>query len=360
MYWSSNVFNISSAKGGSGTQRQIRIGNDLSPAFNIFNAGMTVNSLSFKAYIDAGGSATIGGSVFSHNSTGSSGVQYGVYIFENITQTSTAGYTAFTVNAKENTTGSGAKLLADLQVSGTSKFKIDNAGNTFPATDSASTLGTSALYWSNAYTDRMYLNSTAYIDGATAGVLTMTNKVNMGTVQMMYLPDQTNFAGTSYYGNGGGSLSHSSGSQGFDNTLVGIDAGLSMTTGSQNLAFGSGALRANTTGSNNFAFGFHALYSPSTASNNMAIGIYSLNGVSSGAFNLGIGYNALGSVTSTSASVGIGNEALQNTNSSVLTAATMSSSGRRLDETVTPRTESSLARKQATVSRPTPTQTMLQ
>lgn len=48
------------------------------------------------------------------------------------------------------------------------------AGNFTSATDSTYTLGTSSLYWSNTYTDRLYLNSTAYLDGATAGEVTTT------------------------------------------------------------------------------------------------------------------------------------------------------------------------------------------
>lgn len=41
--------------------------------------------------------------------------------------------------------------------------------NFSPTTDSTYTLGTSSLYWSNTYTDRLYLNSSAYLDGGTAG-----------------------------------------------------------------------------------------------------------------------------------------------------------------------------------------------
>ncbi len=36
-------------------------------------------------------------------------------------------------------------------------------------TDSTDNLGSSAKYWANAYIDRLYLNSTAYLDGTTAG-----------------------------------------------------------------------------------------------------------------------------------------------------------------------------------------------
>jgi hypothetical protein len=54
-------------------------------------------------------------------------------------------------------------------------------GNNSPQADSTYTLGTSSLYWSNTYTDRLYLNSTAYLDGATAGAVGITGNVGIGT-----------------------------------------------------------------------------------------------------------------------------------------------------------------------------------
>ena len=54
-------------------------------------------------------------------------------------------------------------------------------GHTSPQADSTYTLGTSSLYWSNTYTDRLYLNSTAYLDGGTAGAVGITGNVGIGT-----------------------------------------------------------------------------------------------------------------------------------------------------------------------------------
>ena len=48
-----------------------------------------------------------------------------------------------------------------------------NSRSIIPWTDSAYTLGTSSLYWSNTYTDRLYLNATAYLDGGTAGMIVL-------------------------------------------------------------------------------------------------------------------------------------------------------------------------------------------
>jgi len=56
-------------------------------------------------------------------------------------------------------------------------------GNTTPKADSSHTLGSSSLYWSNTYTDRLYLNSTAYLDGGTAGTVDVTGNIAVsGTV----------------------------------------------------------------------------------------------------------------------------------------------------------------------------------
>jgi hypothetical protein len=61
-----------------------------------------------------------------------------------VQQTGSAGYTAFLVNPTETTTGSGTRLLTDLQVGGSSKFKVDVAG-VVTATGPARTSGGTAL-----------------------------------------------------------------------------------------------------------------------------------------------------------------------------------------------------------------------
>ncbi len=50
-----------------------------------------------------------------------------------ILQTDTAGYTALDVNIVESSLGSGTNSLFNLQISSTSKFRIDNTGGIFPA-----------------------------------------------------------------------------------------------------------------------------------------------------------------------------------------------------------------------------------
>ena len=52
-------------------------------------------------------------------------------------------------------------------------------GNNSPQADSTYTLGTSSLYWSNTYTDRLYVNSTAYLDGGTAGQIQFVGNLQL-------------------------------------------------------------------------------------------------------------------------------------------------------------------------------------
>lgn len=67
--------------------------------------------------------------------------------------------------------------LTMLRMNGTvGSRSIQLTADTYPSADSTYTLGTSSLYWSNTYTDRLYLNSTAYIDGASAGRMAATGQ----------------------------------------------------------------------------------------------------------------------------------------------------------------------------------------
>lgn len=71
-----------------------------------------------------------------------------------------------------------------LNIDGSATFN----GNSAPITDSTYTLGTSALYWSNTYTDRLYLNSTAYLDSTGAGTVSATGAYTF--VSDVTVPDE--------------------------------------------------------------------------------------------------------------------------------------------------------------------------
>lgn len=88
----------------------------------------------------------------------------------------------------------------------------------------------------------------------------------------IYVPDQTNYTGTVYFGNGGGSLSHISGVDGFYNTAIGVNALYSNTTGNQNVAQGYGSLYSNLDGNRNIGQGFGSLYNNTSGYDNLAQG----------------------------------------------------------------------------------------
>lgn len=49
-------------------------------------------------------------------------------------------------------------------------------------TDSTDDLGTSSIYWANGYIDKIYLNATATLDGAGAGIVALTGRLNVSGI----------------------------------------------------------------------------------------------------------------------------------------------------------------------------------
>lgn len=70
-------------------------------------------------------------------------------------------------NANHNTAGANASFTL--------------SADTYPSLDSGVNLGMPTYYWLNTYTDRLYLNSTASLDGGTAGAIGITGLVGIGT-----------------------------------------------------------------------------------------------------------------------------------------------------------------------------------
>lgn len=127
-YWSSNVYTISSDVGGTGTVRPIRIisGNAT------FGINESTQSLVFTRTTPSTVTTLFDLTTAGTGLSGTSSSQYGMRINPTINQSSTAGYTMLLINPTESATGSGAKLLADFQVGGTSKVSIKNDGVIFP------------------------------------------------------------------------------------------------------------------------------------------------------------------------------------------------------------------------------------
>lgn len=255
-YWTGNVYTIGSEIGGTGTTRVIRLGLFSNTGLYL-NTSVTLTQGLVQSRLDASwADATvhsIGGAL-----SASSGLQNGLLINPVYTQSGTAGYTALKINTTETTVGSGTKLLADFQVGSVSKFSVSNAG-----------------------------------------------KVNVNNVQSIYVPDQTNFTGSMFFGQGGSSLSHVTGSDGMYNLAVGKSALNAITTGNVNVALGFTTLANLTTGTNNMGIGEGALSGTISSSNNVGIGAYALYS-GTGSSNIGIGAGTGNGITSGSSNVIVG------------------------------------------------------
>lgn len=114
------------------------------------------------------------------------GVQYGVQA------SATDATNADFVFDKVNYQGNWVSNLLKIASSG----NVTYYGNQAPNADSTYTNGTSSRYWSNTYTDRLYLNSTAYLDGGTAGKVLITGMPELTTTGegiVMKSPDGTRY-----------------------------------------------------------------------------------------------------------------------------------------------------------------------
>lgn len=87
------------------------------------------------------------------------------------------GLASFLTTAENNYSQSGELFYAtdskQLYIHDGTEYKPVTAFTIIPDADSTYDLGSSSNYYANLYTDRIYLNSTAYIDGASAGELVM-------------------------------------------------------------------------------------------------------------------------------------------------------------------------------------------
>ena len=124
MGFSGNTATIATSNGGTGAVRPIFIGNSTN--------GLTIDTASatkkFGLTIDSG---VAGVNIFnvSGQLLGSSGAaQASIAVTPTINQSGSGSYTALLINPTETATGSGTKRLIDAQVSGTSKFSVDNTG----------------------------------------------------------------------------------------------------------------------------------------------------------------------------------------------------------------------------------------
>jgi hypothetical protein len=124
-YWSSNNFYLQSESAGTGTTRGMWFSASTGNVGLKINNGVSSGAIQVLTTTSSTGSINL---IANGTWSASSGTQYGVSISPTVIQSSTGGYTTLLVNPTESGTGSGTKLLADFQVGGTSKTKIDNTG----------------------------------------------------------------------------------------------------------------------------------------------------------------------------------------------------------------------------------------
>lgn len=98
---------------------------------------------------------------------------------------------------------------------------------------------------------------------------------------------------------------------GVNNTLIGYNAGTSITSGTNHTAVGYNALSSLTTTSGCVAVGTNSL-AVNTAANITAVGFGALDANTSATANTAVGYNALGTTATGSRNTAVGSQALEN------------------------------------------------
>ena len=162
-----------------------------------------------------------------------------------------------------------------------------------PTTDSDVDLGTSSLYFKDAYIDTITTTGNLAVGGTLNGV---GIKYNI-----------SNFARSMLISNDGGTGTLDAAS---DNTGFGHEVFDDLTSGDANTAFGKQALTKLTTGEGNVGIGFQALDALTTGTGNVAIGYNSSGALTTGETNLSIGTNSLPIATTASRNIAIGHSTL--------------------------------------------------
>lgn len=139
--------------------------------------------------------------------------------------------------------------------------------------------------------------------------LAESGKLNIGGTTAAYVPNQNAFQRTLMFGTGGIALVHTTATEGFNNTGVGINTMELLTSGEKNTSVGALALASITTGIQNTAIGYSTLGIHTIGTDNVALGSFGLNANISGLRNIAIGTSALNSYTGSS-NIAIGYQSL--------------------------------------------------
>ncbi|MEO5646147.1 MAG: tail fiber domain-containing protein [Candidatus Paceibacterota bacterium] len=124
--------------------------------------------------------------------------------------------------------------------------------------------------------------------------------------QVAYVPsNRTNFIGSTFYGTGGGSLTHSTGSEGQYDLSLGESSLLRITTGHHDIGLGASALQNLTTGNQNIVIGTFGAAAATTMSNSTIVGTFA--GGNTNASNLVLlGYNVYSNTPTANNKIAIG------------------------------------------------------
>jgi len=144
----------------------------------------------------------------------------------------------------------------------------------------------------------------ASINGVTVGMGAGSASTNTVTGLNALISNTTGTYNTAF-----GNQSLQLNTSGTQNTAFGQGALYNNRTGWYNTAFGQGALYNNNTAYSNTAIGANALVNNSSGSNNIAVGIQSLLGNNSGGNNIGLGSDAGYSNVTGSSNIFIGHQA---------------------------------------------------
>ena len=137
----------------------------------------------------------------------------------------------------------------------------------------------------NTYHPRLGLTTLNF----SADTAKFRGKIVINDSTVLYLPNQTNFLGSLFFGTGGKYLTHTTTATGRHNIGIGSWALGSVTTGYQNIAIGYTVLQSLTTGIANFGMGYSTMSKLTTASQNVAIGTGVLQNGTTGSYNTIIG-----------------------------------------------------------------------
>jgi hypothetical protein len=154
--------------------------------------------------------------------------------------------------------------------------------------------------------------SASYSPGETLDPTCAPGDVGCSVSIPIYLPDQTDFVGSLFVGDGGQNLVYTSGDDGRYNMYVGIGSGASAIDADSTTAVGYQSLYSQQSGNANTALGYQSMYNQVDGFGNVGIGYQTLyTGVSSGGGNVAIGYGAMYANTSGYDNVGIGRFTLE-------------------------------------------------